>query len=259
MPQIDYDSIAALYDTYVTADYDVPFFVSEVQRTTGPVLELTSGTGRLSLPLLEAGADLTCVDSSQGMLEVLTRKLADRGLKADVRCADVCQLDLPRRFDLALLPFQSFMEIVGTERQRGTLDAVFACLQVGGRFICTMHNPTVRRTQVDGALRVVGCFPLEGGNLIVSGFEQGGRPVVSRLQCFEFFRPDGLLAWKRLLPMEFSFVEREAFEQMAVGAGFRIAQLYGNYERAGFDALTSPVRFSALTTGTVHPLSRHGH
>jgi hypothetical protein len=62
VPQIDYDSVAALYDTYVTADDDVSFFVSEIQQTTGPVLELTSGTGRLSVPLLEAGADLTCVD-----------------------------------------------------------------------------------------------------------------------------------------------------------------------------------------------------
>jgi SAM-dependent methyltransferase len=246
VPGIDYDSIASLYDTYVTADYDVPFFVAEVRRVQGPVLELTSGTGRLSVPLVEAGANLTCVDCSQGMLDVLSSKLADRGLQADVCCADLCHLDLTPRFELAILPFQSFMEIVGEQRQRGALAAVHTCLKPGGRFICTLHNPAVRRTQVDGTLRLVGRFPLKGGDLVVSGFEQGGQPVVARLQFFEFFAPDGILVWKRLLAMEFEFVEHEAFEKMARDAGFQVVQFYGDYKRGRFDAAGSPVMIFVL-------------
>ena len=158
----------------------------------GPVLELMAGTGRLSLPLIEAGATLTCVDSSAGMLEVLSRKLARRGLRADVCCMDACRLELPADFELAILPFQSFMEIVGEDRQREALAAVSRCLAPGGRFLCTLHNPEVRRAQVDGALRVVGQFPGDDGTLVVSGFERGGHPVVERLQFFELFGPDGL-------------------------------------------------------------------
>jgi SAM-dependent methyltransferase len=240
-PHIDYDSIAEIYDLYVTADYDVPFFVSEARRVKGPVLELMAGTGRLSLPLIEAGAALTCVDSSQGMLDVLSRKLARRGLHADVHCMDVRRLDLPSRFALAVLPFQAFMEIVGEDDQRAALAAVFGCLAPGGRFICTLHNPAVRRAQVDGLLRAVGRFPADDGTLVVSGFELGGHPVVTRLQFFELFGADGRLLWKRLLPMEFAFVERDAFERMARNAGFRVARLYGSYDRAPFDPVESPV------------------
>jgi hypothetical protein len=109
-----------------------------------------------------------------------------------------------------------------------------------------MHNPAVRRAQVDGVLRVVGRFPFEGGSLVVSGFEQGGQPVVSRLQFFEFFGPDGRIAWKQLLPMEFEFVEREPFESMAVHAGFRVSHLYGDYQRAAFEPGTSPVMIWVL-------------
>ncbi|HSN68315.1 MAG TPA: class I SAM-dependent methyltransferase, partial [Thermoanaerobaculia bacterium] len=61
MAPIDYDSVAALYDAYITTDFDVAFFADEVRRSRGPVLELMSGTGRLSIPLIEAGAELTCV------------------------------------------------------------------------------------------------------------------------------------------------------------------------------------------------------
>ena len=75
-PQIDYDSVAELYDLHVTADYDIPFFLSEAAKAAGPVLELTAVTGRISLPLLEAGIRLTCVDGSRGMLEVLSRKVS---------------------------------------------------------------------------------------------------------------------------------------------------------------------------------------
>lgn len=241
MPSIDYDSVAELYDLYVTADYDVPFFLSEVRSVQGPILELMAGTGRLSLPLIEAGAALTCVDSSQGMLDILERKLAARGLHAEVRCQDVCRLDLPIRYDLVLLPFQAFMEIVREEDQRAALESVFEILAPGGRFLCTLHNPAIRRAQVDGLLRLVGSFPVEDGTLVVSGFEQGGRPVVSRLQFFELFGPDGRMRWKRLLPMEFAFVEKEAFERMAREAGFSVVQLYGSYDRAPFDPGRSPV------------------
>jgi SAM-dependent methyltransferase len=243
---IDCDSVACLYDVYVVADFDVTFFAAEVRRTSGPVVELTSGTGRLSVPLIETGATLTCVDYSPRMLEVLAGKLATRGLRADVRCADVCDLRLSEQFVLAVLPFQSFMEIVGERRQQAALASVFACLRPGGQFISTMHNPTVRRTHVDETLRVVGRFAFEGGSLVVSGFEQGGRPVVSRLQFFEFFGPDGRLVWKRLLPMEFELVDRERFEPMAVRAGFRVNQLYGNYQRAAFDPGTSPAMIWVL-------------
>ena len=246
MQSIDYDSIAEIYDLYVTADYDVPFFVSETAGVKGPILELMAGTGRLSLPLLEAGARLTCVDSSQGMLDVLSRKLAKRGLVADVRCMDVGRLDLPPHFELAILPFQAFMEIVGEERQRAALASIFACLAPGGRFLCTLHNPAVRRAQVDGLLRIVGRFPAEDGTLVVSGFETGGNPVVNRLQFFELFGSDGRLLWKRMLPMEFSLVEKDAFEAMARDAGFRVARIHGSYDRAPFDPARSPVMIWSL-------------
>jgi SAM-dependent methyltransferase len=241
MQHIDYDNIADIYDLYVTADYDIPFFVSETRPVQGTVLELMAGTGRLSLPLLESGAKLTCVDSSNAMLEVLSRKLKQRGLHADIVCADVCRLDLSARFELAILPFQAFMEIVGEENQRAALAAVFKYLVPGGRFICTLHNPAVRRKQVDGLLRLVGHFPTESGALVVSGFEQGGNPVVSRQQFFEFFDVDGRLREKRLLQMQFAFVEKDEFERMAQSAGFHVTQLYGNYDRAPFDPLRSPV------------------
>lgn len=44
---INYDSVAEVYDLYVTADYDVPFLLPETADVAGRVVELTAGTGQL--------------------------------------------------------------------------------------------------------------------------------------------------------------------------------------------------------------------
>lgn len=40
MTHIDYDGIAEIYDLYASTEVDVPFFVEEATRVSGPVLEL---------------------------------------------------------------------------------------------------------------------------------------------------------------------------------------------------------------------------
>ena len=246
MEWIDYDGVAEIYDLYVTADYDLSFFLQEAVGVGGPVLELASGTGRLSIPLIQAGVRLTCVDVSRGMLARLSRKLEERDLEAEIHQADVCELRFDARFQLAIFPFQSFMEIVGEARQRRALSAIFGCLGPGGRFVCTLHNPTVRRAQVDGSLRVVGRFPTPDGSLVVSGFEQGGDPVVRRLQFFEFYRDDGVLTSKRMLSMEFELIGHSRFEAMAREAGFHVVELLGGYDRSPFDEVRSPLMLWVL-------------
>jgi hypothetical protein len=46
--------------------------------------------------------------------------------------------------------------------------------------------------------------------------------------------------------MKFAFVEKDEFARMAQSVGFRVTQLYGNYERAPFDPLQSPVMIWVL-------------
>ena len=84
---IDYAAIAELYDVYVTADYE-EFFTSAVRDVPGPVLELMAGTGRLSIPLIQAGARLTCVDGAASMLAAAWRPADDSSARYTIRpCA----------------------------------------------------------------------------------------------------------------------------------------------------------------------------
>ena len=242
MGDIRWNDVASLYDAYVTVDFDVPFFVAEAEKAAGEVLELMAGTGRVSLPLVEAGARLTCLDSSEEMLAVLRRKLSARGLHATVAQADARNFDLGHVYDLAILPFNSFSELVEPDAQASALASVHCHLRPGGRFICTLHNPGARRRTVDGQPRLEGSYPLADGTLLLwstARFAAGGQ-VVEGVQVYQEYAADGVLKRQRKLEMRFALIERHEFEQRAFAAGFSLQSLYGDYDRSPFDPDRSP-------------------
>ncbi len=255
---IDYARVANLYDTYVRTTFDVPFFLNETNKTRGPVLELMSGTGRVSLPLVEAGTRLTCVDNSPAMLAVLRDKLRRCGLTASVHQMDVRELDLGQTFELILIPFHSFSEILTTADQQKTLAAIRRHLADSGRLICTLHNPLIRLKRVDGQLHLWGKFPLQqggfpleqngdrpeqnGGVLLLWGQEDYAvdRRTVNILEFFEEYDAHGAMRSRTLLEMAYCPLRKTEFEQLAQSAGFRVAALYGDYDYAEFREETSP-------------------
>lgn len=254
MPAMNYAQVASLYDAYVRVDFDLPFFLEET-RGANRVLELTAGTGRLSIPLAGAGVELTCVDSSREMLAILKRKLAERGLSATVHELDVRTLSLAGPFDRVLLPFQSFAEILEPEDQRRVLAGVHRVLAPAGRFVVTLHNPPVRLASVDGRPVHLGDFPLPerdgGGRLFLSAVQRydAARAVVSGAQFYEVYGPDGVLHSKRFVDVEFCLHERAAFERLTADAGFTVQALYGDYARAPFDEAASPFMIWVLERG----------
>ncbi len=241
---IDWSRVADLYDSYVQTTLDVPFFLDHARKASGEVLELMSGTGRVSLPLIEAGERLTCVDASHDMLAVLREKLAKKKLVAPVYEMDVRELNLSKRFDLIFIPFHSFAELLTVSDQRKTLDRVREHLTDHGRFICTLHNPSVRLKRVDGQLRLWGNHPLANGcgTLLFWGMENydPDTRIVNGIEFFEEYDPRGILRAKRMVELRFRIVQKNEFADLARTAGFKVAELYGDYDCSEFRDETSP-------------------
>ena len=241
---IDWARIADLYDTYVRSDLDIPFFVGETGKVAGEVLELMSGTGRVSIPLIKAGVKLTCVDASAEMLAILQTKLKDQNLCASVHHMDVRTLDLGKTFDLIIIPFHSFAELPTASDQRKTLTAIQQHLTAGGRFICTLHNPRTRLKRVDGQLRLWGNYARENGagTLLFWGLENfdSDHRSVNGLELFEEYSPAGILQSKRMIELHYRVVEKREFEELFATAGLEREALYGDYARAEFQEESSP-------------------
>ena len=241
----NYDIVADLYDTYVPVNFDVDFFVSETRKTEGDVLELMSGTGRVSIPLLEAGVHLTCVDLSEKSNVILRHKLSEKGLKAEVYDMDVCQLSLPKQFSMIIIPFHSFAHIISGVDQQKTLEHISQHLLPDGTFICTLRNPPVRRNDIDGLLNLVSSYPLDenGGKLLfwmLEQFSQDDNQVVNGFTLFEEYNAEGRLTTKRLLELHFRLTPKEEFENLLSRVGFKIKAVYGDYEYHGYDEKNSP-------------------
>ena len=151
---MNYAHVADLYDAAIQVDFDLPFYLEQVQGVSGPILELMCGTGRVSIPLLEAGARLTCIDLSAEMLRRLQAKLEGRRLTATVLQADIRQLELDTHFELALIPFHALAELTILSDQQRALLRVAHHLLRGGRLVVPLHNPPLRLQRVDGLLHL---------------------------------------------------------------------------------------------------------
>ena len=240
---IKFDSVADLYDSFVNADFDIPFWTEEAAHSGGSVLELACGTGRVSLPLLTAGVRLTCVDYAPGMLVQLNHKLIKRRLACPIFCQDIAALALPELFDLIIYPFHSFSEILDPERQREALRRIRAHLTAEGRFICTLHNPAVRIASLDGVSRRIGERQLDNGDtLIVTAAisDDSAAHAASGEQIYERLSPELCVMDRRTLAINFYVFDRSEFEALIGDAGFEVEEFYGGYDRHAFESATSP-------------------
>lgn len=241
---IDHDRVADLYDLYVRWDDDIPFFLDRLAGRPGPILELTCGTGRVSLPLVAAGHDLVCVDYAPAMLRVLRERLRGAELEARVVCQDIRRLGLRRRFPTVILPFHALAELVEPADRAAALGAIAAVIGDGGEFICTLHNPVVRRRSLATGEAELGRFagPRPGTELRLlsrTGLDER-RQVVSGVQRIEIVDGEGTVLETRELPVRFALPGREEVETMAAAVGLVVESLEGDYAGGGFDPERSP-------------------
>ncbi len=241
---MDYSRVAQFYDVYVKTEFDVPFFLEQA-RDASQVLELMSGTGRLSVPLIEAGVNLTCVDNSPEMLALLRKKLTQKGRSARVHEMDVCDLTLTGTFDLIIVPFHSFAEILDRDDQRKALAGIRGLLSATGRFICTLLNPPVKVRSINGQLTQRGKHRLPDGQgtLFVSAIQHhdAAHHLVRGTQFYEVYDAKGVMRSKSFVDVQFYLHKRNAFQQLVESQGFEVLNLYGDYSCGPFQADESPV------------------
>jgi ubiquinone/menaquinone biosynthesis C-methylase UbiE len=124
---------------------DLAFYVRIACEVGGPVLELACGTGRIALPLAEAGLHVTGVDRSEAMLTIARRKLAALPASVQARTTlvdqDMSALNLDRRFGFVFVPFRSFQALLTIDLQRKSLEGIRRHLEPTGRLALHLFDP----------------------------------------------------------------------------------------------------------------------
>ncbi len=140
----DYIHSGAFYDR-MNDQYtgDLAYYTKVCLQAQGPVLELCCGTGRLTLPIFEAGVDITGVDLSSSMLEAARKKASVREFSIPFLQQDILQLELAQRYALVMIPFNSLQCLYTNEEVEHLLANVKKHLLPGGKLVFDVYNPSI--------------------------------------------------------------------------------------------------------------------
>src|SRR5262245_61665756 len=123
--------------------YGLDFYTSLARAANGPVLDIACGTGRILLPCLQAGVDIEGLDFYEPMLSTLRAKATTLNLSPTLHQADMCRFSLPRRFALAMIPFNAFIHNMTQRDQIACLECCRNHLVPGGSLVFDTFFPSL--------------------------------------------------------------------------------------------------------------------
>jgi SAM-dependent methyltransferase len=149
------------------------YYTRQLSGVTGRILEPAAGTGRVLVPLLEAGFAVEGLDISPDMLAVCRQHCQDRGLDPVLREADMTTFAEPGAYQAIIIPAGSIMLLDGRDAVSRALAAFRESLSPGGRLILDIGVPELITGMIIGRGRIAGAGPSTP-----SGRGKGGRPGV---------------------------------------------------------------------------------
>lgn len=192
-----YETIADEYDERIPGNgvVDEIFTDSELDFLLGKihaedeVLDMGCGTGRFTIPLAERVKSVSGLDLSPMMLATARKKLADRGLEADLREGDMAALPFADASFDVVVSMLALMHIPREDRQQ-VFREVARVLRPGGRLLIGVKNSVFERMFRGDRFAAVDITDVESEELIFTKTRSGEDMVAP----WHSFSPDELTA-----------------------------------------------------------------
>jgi len=136
------------YDNREIIKDDLDFYVGYANRTKGPILELASGTGRVSFYLAEkTGRMIECIELSENMLKRFSCKLkeSDKKLRENIHInkADMSNFNIGRKFEYIIIQWRALQFLPVRKKTVECLNCVYNHLTDNGIFVFDIFKPRV--------------------------------------------------------------------------------------------------------------------
>lgn len=231
-----YASLPELYDLeHAAFDDDIDLYLQFAEVVGDPILELGCGTGRVLVPLAEAGYRVTGLDRSGPMLQraaEATAGLRDRVtlVEAPMASADAAP---GGPFGLVLLTLNGLLHLPTVAEQRAVLEAARRALDPRGMLVIDVLSPSPDILAIfDGRVQHEGAWQREDGMAVDRFSARTHAPSTQRIDTdlwFDLVDPSGRLTRIRSeFPMR--YVTRSELELLLEISGFVEWRVYGAYD-----------------------------
>jgi ubiquinone/menaquinone biosynthesis C-methylase UbiE len=134
------------YDNREIIKDDLDFYVEYANQTKGPILELASGTGRVSLYVAEkTGRIIECIELSENMLERFWNKLkkSNKQLQENIHIhnGDMSNFNLGQKFEYIMIPWRALQRLPVQDKTIDYLKCVYEHLSDNGIFVFDIFKP----------------------------------------------------------------------------------------------------------------------
>ncbi|MFY9983135.1 MAG: class I SAM-dependent methyltransferase [Chthoniobacterales bacterium] len=240
--------LSQIYDQLTAAEWeasqnDVPFFLEEARLSGGPLLELGCGTGRLLIPLLSTGVQVSGLDASAVMLEAAKRKRdqlpADIAGRLHLHQGNMSEFELGQQFALILVAFRSFQLLLTPEAQRSCLICIGRHLVPKGRAIINLFDPRydliTAGTQKSVSSPKDLIHPLSGNHILVETLERENDPLTQTFkERWRFTETDsrGALVLQEEAQLQMRWTFRYEMRHLVESCGFVVESEYSDFRRS---------------------------
>lgn len=221
------DAIADVYDDLfrdVLGDSEAAADLLSEVANHGRALELGIGTGRIALPLAARGADVWGLDSSERMVDQIRMKPGGGDLSVVI--GDFADVDVPARFNLIYVAFNTFFLLHRVTDQIRCFRNVAGRLKPGGAFV--IEAMVSDETLYDRGQRVH-AHDVQDGRvwLEASRYDRSTQRVVSQ----QILITEKKIA---LFPAQLRFTSTTELDLMAELAGLELADRFSGWGKEPF-------------------------
>jgi SAM-dependent methyltransferase len=196
----------------------------------GPVLELGIGTGRVALPLAEAGLAVQGIDASDRMLALLRSNVESKSLNVRVSWfkGDFSCFESSTRYPLVYAIYDAVLLLPRQEDQLNCFSCAGEALEPEGRFVVEAHVPNTGTFVDNKRLEIVRV----GGSTVEIRMNEH-RPVEQQfVGNYIWFGQSGV----RVKPLLMRYAWPSELDLMAKLAGLKLEGRYGGWRRETFDS-----------------------
>lgn len=227
---LEYQDFASIYDSLWNYKADLPLWSKFAKLSKGEILELSCGTGRVSIFLAKKGYKITGIDISDNMLNIGRKKVKKLNLTNKIKMiqGDIFDFNLRKKFNLVIIPLSSFYYGQKKLQKINCLKNIYKHLNKGG--YCVIDN---YRYTVSSPLKRMPLAEIKNGPEVYSKidvYKKSGKPYKAVEKFFYITKNEkNKVVSKKNRTVTCFLSSPEEVIGMAKKVGFNVQDILSNY------------------------------